>query len=460
MPRRQTTAMTPPASLLPLPALPASATPWRQALAGLAWLLLGAWAVFSLRPAGARIGPAEAPWVVLGLVLWLGCGLTLAHLLAWGAPAASRQAPSGGGVLPGWAGRTLRKWLAVQGLLLACAAAYAVLPEYQGALYQPFIGLCRRFWPLFSLLALPYLAWVDRRMARPHDLYWSLGDRLLGGHGRAPHTGQAPAAEAWRHLALGWLVKAFFLPMMFGYAVRQVQGLDRLLLQGGTPSFLALFELGIALLYFIDVVWGTLGYLWSLRLTDSQVRSAEPSAAGWALALVCYEPFSRAVWPAYFAYDSAHRPWAHWLAELPSLQLAWGLAILALTAVYALSTVAFGLRFSNLTHRGIITSGPYRWCKHPAYLSKNLSWWLISMPFMVSVDVASSLRCCAMLLGVNLVYWLRARSEERHLSADPTYRAYAAAIDARHRRWAAAARGLLPRVAMPRARRHHIAPRS
>lgn len=36
-------------------------------------------------------------------------------------------------------------------------------------------------------------------------------------------------------------------------------------------------------------------------------------------------------------------------------------------AIYAWATIMFGGRFSNLTHRGIITNGPYPWTKHPAY---------------------------------------------------------------------------------------------
>ncbi len=93
--------------------------------------------------------------------------------------------------------------------------------------------------------------------------------------------------------------------------------------------------------------------------------------------------------------------------------------------IYSLSTVAFGLRFSNLTHRGIITGGPYRFTKHPAYLSKNLSWWLISVPFVAGADWPTALRHCVLLLLLNGVYFLRARTEEWHLSRDPAYVAYA-----------------------------------
>ncbi len=55
-----------------------------------------------------------------------------------------------------------------------------------------------------------------------------------------------------------------------------------------------------------------------------------------------------------------------------------------LTAIYAWATLAFGIRFSNLTYRGVLTNGPYRFTRHPAYVSKNLFWWLSVLPFMVS----------------------------------------------------------------------------
>ena len=61
-----------------------------------------------------------------------------------------------------------------------------------------------------------------------------------------------------------------------------------------------------------------------------------------------------------------------------------GAWLVFLTAVYAWATVAFGFRFSNLTHRGILTHGPYAWTKHPAYVSKNLFWWCAVLPFLAT----------------------------------------------------------------------------
>jgi len=98
---------------------------------------------------------------------------------------------------------------------------------------------------------------------------------------------------------------------------------------------------------------------------------------------------------------------------------------MVLLCVFAWATATFGCRFSNLTHRGILTNGPYRWSKHPAYVTKVLSYWLITMPFIASTGLADAIRGCLMLALVGGIYFVRARTEERHLSRDPTYVAYA-----------------------------------
>lgn len=104
-----------------------------------------------------------------------------------------------------------------------------------------------------------------------------------------------------------------------------------------------------------------------------------------------------------------------------------GFVLVGLTAIYAWATVAFGLRFSNLTDRGILTHGPYAFSKHPAYLSKNLFWWVAGLPFLVTTgNPVDAIRNTALLAVVSGIYYWRAKTEEWHLSADPDYRSYAA----------------------------------
>ena len=169
------------------------------------------------------------------------------------------------------------------------------------------------------------------------------------------------------------------------------------------------------------------GYTLTLRIIDTHIRSAEPTAGGWIVCLMCYSPFND-ITGRFLPYDQDGLFWDKIFAPFPVAYVLWGSTIIALISIYAWSTASFGLRFSNLTNRGIITSGPYRWSKHPAYLSKNLSWWLISVPFVAGAGWATALQSCVLLGGVNLIYFLRAKTEERHLSQDPAYRDYAAFI--------------------------------
>ena len=162
----------------------------------------------------------------------------------------------------------------------------------------------------------------------------------------------------------------------------------------------------------------------TIRLFDSHIRSTEPTFLGWFVALECYQPFWSFSSGHYLQYGTG-KTWESWFTPNSPAHMIWGGIILVLLVIYVWSSLVFGIRFSNLTHRGILTNGPFRFCKHPAYVSKNISWWLVSMPFMVVSTVDEALRHCLLLLGVNFIYLLRARTEERHLSRDPDYVQYA-----------------------------------
>jgi protein-S-isoprenylcysteine O-methyltransferase Ste14 len=179
-------------------------------------------------------------------------------------------------------------------------------------------------------------------------------------------------------------------------------------------------------MFMIDVSFATVGYALTMKPLDAHIRSANPYAAGWMAALICYPPFILMNQGGPLDYHPATADWAYWLDGSPFLLTLVALLLVLLTAVYALATVAFGPRFSNLTHRGILTHGPYAWSKHPAYLAKNLFWWLATLPFLAtSGNVADMIRNTFLLAAVSGVYYWRARTEEKHLSADPAYRDYA-----------------------------------
>ncbi|WP_188444674.1 methyltransferase family protein [Pseudoxanthomonas indica] len=227
-------------------------------------------------------------------------------------------------------------------------------------------------------------------------------------------------------ILLGWVVKAFFLPLMLAWSyVWLADASDQNWNSIGWASF---FAIAMAWLYAIDTAFATIGYMSTSRRIGAHIRSVDTALLGWLSALACYPPLSLLVLRTWLEYKDGFE-WDAWLHASPALALVWGAAILLLTAIYTLSTVMFGPRFSNLTNRGIITSGPYRYCKHPAYFCKNLSWWLISVPFVANAGLKTALFNSLALIGVNIIYWLRARTEERHLMQDESYRQYAAWID-------------------------------
>lgn len=101
-----------------------------------------------------------------------------------------------------------------------------------------------------------------------------------------------------------------------------------------------------------------------------------------------------------------------------------------LWVVYWLATFEFGMTFSNLSWRGLINKGVYRYTKHPAYISKNLYWWLNTLPFCgVTLFSLAWWQNILGLTFVSLIYYGRAWSEEKHLNNFSDYRKYSQRID-------------------------------
>lgn len=301
------------------------------------------------------------------------------------------------------------------------AYAYWFFKEYSRGGYTDFWQLVNVLTPLVVGLSVPYILWVDRRMADPEDGLYHAGLAVLGRWSRLDR------AKLKAH-ALGWLVKGFFLPLMLMMAVGASSSIVRFwpLIQNGTsPQQTFMFFLQLIML--VDVVIATAGYLLTFRVIDSHIRSAEPTLAGWVAALMCYMPFWGFVQGVYLPAVDDGSSWMRVFEGSPFFWV-WGGCILALFAAFTLSTVVFGTRFSNLTHRGILTHGPYALTKHPAYVSKNIAWWMTNLPFWAA-GWEAGVQATTFLLISNLVYFWRARTEERHLSADPAYVAYALAMN-------------------------------
>ena len=273
--------------------------------------------------------------------------------------------------------------------------------------------------PMFAL-SIPYVLWLDRKLEEPRDHAWHFGAMLLG---REPYDPEE-VKKHWR----AWIIKGFFGAFMISILPG---GFEAVVLADLTDVISDPVDFSmtlIGLLFVIDVQIGTVGYLVTMRPLDAHIRSGNPFLAGWLAALICYPPlvFAFMGGDGMLAYEVNTPGWSYWFADYPVLLWLWGGLMIGLTAIYAWATVAFGIRFSNLTYRGVITNGPYRFTRHPAYLSKNTFWWCATLPFLVdSGSLVDVIRNTFFLGCVSAIYYWRAKTEEAHLLAeDAKYREY------------------------------------
>lgn len=379
---------------------------------------------------GTAIGIALSTYLQLepgqAMALALFC-LLLVWIVADGIPAARRA----------WLSRKRRdevsaafwrrigtKLVGLTALLGAVAIACSVFPFFtQSSAVQWVIDASRTTIPISIALALTTILYVmvtDLVAEEPDDYLNQIGRAVLMQDFR-----EEDVLFALRLLA----IKCFFLVLMFSGGMTGLGELVDKPAWAFPPLSAAWFEGLMRLAFLLDVVLAAGGYIATFKLFGWHVRATETTALGWLVCLICYEPFFPVISQAFLPYGEGPG-WETVIPEGSAVFFLWSVATLFCTLIYVWATVAFGPRFSNLTHRGIITSGPYRFMKHPAYVSKNIAWWLFALPSFIASGLAEGLARAGMLAIIGLIYIMRARAEERMLSKDPAYRDYAENIAA------------------------------
>lgn len=254
--------------------------------------------------------------------------------------------------------------------------------------------------------------------------------------------------ERWRQglsredrvAALSTLLKAFFAPLMamslMVFCMRALENGSAIVASDAfAAGFRELFDRHgfwflIQIILFVDVLVFTVGYLVELPRLHNEIRSVDPTIMGWLVALICYPPFNTLT-GAILGSPVSDFP----KFDDPTTHIALNVALLTLMGIYASASVALGFKGSNLTHRGIVSRGPYALIRHPAYTCKNLAWWIGSIPLISAAfehSMLSGIQAVTSVAGWTMVYILRALTEEDHLrSVDGEYAAYASKV--RHR---------------------------
>lgn len=273
---------------------------------------------------------------------------------------------------------------------------------------------------LFVILSAPFRGDISKsRILLVANLLESLPGRLRRyAWGPQPaYEGLVPLTPETRTALLSLVVKAFFLPIMLDFFLEHLAGLQqagyRWMSSIGPPTLHMGLDVVIQLLFVVDTGIFVFGYAVESERLGSTIRSVEPTLLGWVVTLACYPPFNETT-SQLLPTDAGYATLTHNATVLLFLRV----LTVGLYFIYVWASVALGPRASNLTNRGIVSWGPYAIVRHPAYIAKNLAWWLEKLPMMSTPLHALS------LLGFNTLYFLRALTEERHLRADPDYIAY------------------------------------
>jgi hypothetical protein len=318
-------------------------------------------------------------------------------------------------------------WLGtLVGLSIVVLAWYS-LSEYRLAHYVPFFKML----PIMLLLA-PFLCFFgillgDRRFGVSSSGGFQLG---LLARGRLSEVNWA----LLRDDLLSWFIRGFFLPLNFSTLVSSINGFrgKEYIFFNGNWAHNEYFLL--AGVYALIIAAVTPGYLFGARLFRTDTKAVAASFFAWTVTLACYPPFWSATlrWFSYYGYTpnpAWMQPWVHALQNAPLLLAVVGVVIFLSSLIHLWGEAQFGIRSSNLTNRGIITVGPYRFSKHPVYVAKCIAWFFIWMPFFAGGGLLNDLRLTVLFAGVVGIFMLRAIAEEKMLAADPIYVAYALWID-------------------------------
>jgi protein-S-isoprenylcysteine O-methyltransferase Ste14 len=247
----------------------------------------------------------------------------------------------------------------------------------------------------------------------------------LSGFTRNPELRVTPFSKQEKNSMLFLLLKFIYLPMMIQFLLcnwHDLQG-KIWLLRGVSPLLtlkclnLVFFPLFIDIFFIVECGLYAFGYAVESGLLKNEVKSVEPTILGWAVALFCYPPFNGFI-NTYVSWYTSDDP--VFVGE--RMTLIFKCAVLLCFLVYLWGAISLGTKCSNLTNRGIVTRGAFAYVRHPAYVAKNLAWWLCLVPALSVPGLA--VPAVLSMAFWSFLYYLRAITEERHLINDPEYQEY------------------------------------
>lgn len=225
-----------------------------------------------------------------------------------------------------------------------------------------------------------------------------------------------------RKVLLNIIMRAYFIPIMIIQVYSNLNDSIRYSADNfrGYDFFTICLWLS-AILWLMDTINASLSYCIESRWIENRSRSIDLTVGGWLVCLSCYAPINN-ITGIFFPFgplaasrhpDSIFFNNAYFLYSLKVAE------IIILTAhIYA--DVSLGPSIANITYKKLQTRGLYGIIRHPGTIFKLLLWWFQAGFYKEfwRIDYIYG------HLMWNVIYILRALTEERHLSKFKDYREY------------------------------------
>jgi protein-S-isoprenylcysteine O-methyltransferase Ste14 len=326
---------------------------------------------------------------------------------------------------------------------------YTINPYFHNQLSIEFANL--KGWPALRMYYYAYAAYLAICplavfWGRPRSLWVSKNLRIVGYFSRLVFRRDSqrdlrPTYEE-KHALMFLLIKIIYGPLMILNVIGSCNAIGSVI-EGakGLPSWAPLavwcdvgYELLFYVVFLLDPMVFVIGYHSESGLLRNKLRYAETNLFHILVCLACYPPFNQV--PVAILGPSTQDFRILWGAHRLMDPMTWvlrGAGVFFLLLLLSASLSLF-TRGSNLTNRGIVDWGPYRFVRHPGYFAKNMFWLLTLIPFFVPnkadpmftwpAYTAYCARLIIGLLGWGTLYFLRSITEERFLMRDPDYVAY------------------------------------
>jgi len=223
-----------------------------------------------------------------------------------------------------------------------------------------------------------------------------------------------------KKVLLNLIMRAYFIPAM---VVQVFFNLDSAIRYSGDDfndyNLMAILFCISSMLWCMDALNASAGYSIESRWAENRTRSIDMTVGGWLVCLACYAPINDVTGTLFqFGPSISHESF---MFDGSTALLAFKIAEIILLSMLVYTDLSLGPSGVNITFKKIQTRGPYGIVRHPGVVCKLAFWWL-QVVFLAKFWLTPQFIFGH--LAWNVLYVMRALTEERHLKEHKEYREY------------------------------------